>query len=67
MENPKEIMRHKQNPLTNDWLCWIPNTSHAYYYSTEKGAKDFCNKVNNAFHKGELKFDSEEKLVKVNL
>ena len=45
----------KQNPLTNDWLCWIPNTAQAYYYKNKRSAYKFVTKVNNAFEKGELK------------
>ena len=59
----KEIMLHKKNNLTNDWLCWIPGTSHAYYYSTKKNAKEFCDKVNLAFEKGELSFGGDGKLI----
>lgn len=60
----KEIMIYKQNPLTGDWLCFIPGTPHAYYYATKKSAKDFCGKVNRAFEKGEIYFDEEGKIQK---
>jgi hypothetical protein len=63
----KEVMLHKENPLTGDWLCWIPDTTQAYYYPTKKKAKEFCDKVNNAFEKGELKFNEECRVVKVNV
>ena len=45
----------KQNTLTNEWLCWIPNTAQAYYYKNKKLAKRFVDNVNNAFKNGELK------------
>lgn len=54
MKTITQIMQHKQNPLTGDWLCWIPETPQAYYYATKKSAERFCNKVNTAFSKGEL-------------
>ena len=54
MKTIPQIMKHEQNPLTGDWLCWIPKTSQAYYYTTKKSAEKFCNKVNTAFSKGEL-------------
>jgi hypothetical protein len=63
----KEVMLHKENPLTGDWLCWIPNTPQAYYCSTKKKAKEFCDKVNKAFAAGELKFDEDGRMVKVNV
>lgn len=62
----KEIMLHKKNPLTGDWLCWIPKTAHAYYYSTKKSAKEFCDKVNKAFERKELYFDEQGNL-KINI
>lgn len=55
-------MLHKENPLTSNWLCWIPNTSQAYYCPKKKSAKEFCDKVNLAFEKGELFFDDDGKL-----
>lgn len=55
----KEIMLHKKNPLTGDWLCWIPDTSHAYYYSTKRKAKEFCDKVNAGFEAGVITIDDE--------
>ena len=58
-------MLHKQNPLTNDWLCWIPDTPVGYYYSTKKKAKEFCVAVNKAFENGELIIDENGRLVKV--
>jgi len=63
----KEVMLHEKNPLTGDWLCWIPDTPHAYYCSTKKNAKKFCDTINKSFEFGELKFDEEGKLVKVNI
>ncbi len=54
----EKIMLYKANPLTNNWLCWIPNTSQAYYYPTKQSAERFCNKVNQAFEKGELRLDN---------
>lgn len=60
----KEVMLHKENPLTGDWLCWIPDTPQAYYYSSKKKAKEFCDKVNKAIDVGELKFDDNGLLVK---
>ena len=27
----KVRMIYEQNPLTGDWLCWIPSTAQAYY------------------------------------
>ena len=62
----KEVMLHKENPLNGNWLCWIPDTSQAYYYSTKKKAKEFCDKVNKAFDDEELKFNEEGRVVKVN-
>jgi hypothetical protein len=41
-------MKYEQNPLTNDWLCWIPNTSQAYYCKSKKEAAKFCEDVNKA-------------------
>jgi len=60
----KEVMLHKKNPLTGDWLCWIPSTPQAYYYSTKKKAKVFCDKVNKAFEDGELIFNTKGIIVK---
>jgi hypothetical protein len=54
----KTIMKYEQNPLTKNWLCWIPDTPQAYYYPTEKRAEEFCNKVNRAFENGELKIQN---------
>lgn len=48
------MMKCEKNPLTGDWLCWIPNTPQAYYYSTEKQAMLFVIAVNRAFERGEL-------------
>jgi hypothetical protein len=59
------IMKYDKNPLTGNWLCWIPDTGHAYYYSTEKQAITFCNNVNNAFKTGVLKFEGG-KIVRMN-
>lgn len=48
-------MEMEQNPLTNDWLCFIPECpSHGYYYPTKKSAKKFVDKVNAAIERGEL-------------
>jgi len=58
-----EVMKHKENPLTGDWLCWIPGTAQAYYYSTKRTAKRFCDKINNAFAIGQLEI-IEGKLIK---
>jgi hypothetical protein len=58
----KEVMIYKQNVLTGDWLCFIPETPHAYYYSTKQSAKEFCDKVNEAFEQKKLYFDEEGKL-----
>ena len=63
----KEVMLHKKNPLSGDWLCWIPGTPQAYYCQTKKEAKEFCDNVNNAFKKGELRFNEEGRVVKVNI
>lgn len=63
----KEVMLYKKNPLSGDWLCWIPDTPQAYYYSTKKKAKEFCDKVNKAFDAGALKFDEDGRVVKVNI
>jgi len=63
----KEVMLHEKNPLTGDWLCWIPDTPQAYYYPTKKKAKEFCDKVNKAFDNGEIKFDNKwQYLIKKN-
>lgn len=58
-------MLYKENPITSDWLCWIPDTPQAYYCSTKKKAKEFCDKVNKAFDVGELKFGEDGRIVKV--
>ena len=60
----KEVMLYKENPLTGDWLCWIPNTQQAYCLKSKKGAEEFCNKVNKAFETGVLKFDEDGYVVK---
>ena len=62
----KEVILYKQNPLTGDWLCWIPNNSYACYYPTKRMAKKFCDKFNKAFDIGKIKFDSKGNIVKVN-
>ena len=59
----KKVMLYKQNPLTGDWLCFIPETPQAYYCSTEKEAEKFCYKINQAFEAGELKFDDKGRVV----
>lgn len=51
----KEVMIMKQNPLTGDWLCYIPEVPmQAYYYGTKRSAQKFIGKVNEAFERGEL-------------
>jgi len=60
----KEIMLHQENPLSGDWLCWIPRTVQAYYYPTKRQAKKFCDNVNQAFERGELKLVGD-KVIKV--
>jgi hypothetical protein len=65
MENPgPDIMKYARNPLTGDYLCWIPNTDQAYYVVKKSGAKSFCNKINIAFKQGKLKI-IDGKVVKV--
>ena len=49
----------EQNPDTKNWLCHIHSTPQAYYYERKKDAEKFCNKVNEAFEKGELYFDED--------
>lgn len=50
MDKSKMIM--KQNPLTGDWLCSIPNTDQAYYAHSKTNAKKFCATVNDNLDKG---------------
>ena len=59
----KEIMLYKQNPDTKDWLCWIPNSSQAYYYRFKKDAKKFCEKINKLFADGTLCFDENGNVI----
>lgn len=47
-------MLMKQNPLTGEWLCWIPDTAQAYYCSTKGGAEKFCAQANADFASGKL-------------
>jgi hypothetical protein len=61
----KEIMLKKKNPLTGDWLCWIPKTSIAYYLRGEKTSQKFCNEINKGFEEGKIKIDDSGRLVKV--
>ena len=65
MKAKQQFMQMKQNPLTGDWLCWIPETSQAYYYEGELSARKFVEKVNAAFVKGELKIVNG-KVIKLN-
>jgi len=55
----KEMMIYKQNPLTGDWLCYIPGTAQAYIYENKRGAKKFCSNVNHAFERGDLIIDED--------
>ena len=61
----KVRMIYEQNPLTGDWLCWIPSTAQAYYVPKKSKAIKFCNKVNEAFDKGELEINEDGKVEKV--
>ena len=63
-KNMKEIMLKKKNPLTGDWLCWIPKTPVAFYLKGEKTSTKFCNEVNKGLDEGKLKID-DGRLVKV--
>lgn len=65
-ETQQEVMKYKINPLTKDWLCWIPNTPQAYYCETEKKAKNFCAEINNAFKVGKIKFNESKSNIIVN-
>lgn len=63
----KAIMLYNKNPFTGNWLCWIPDTTQAYYFSkgvNKKEVEEFCDKVNNAFHNAELKIDKDGKVVR---
>lgn len=51
----EQIMKYEQNPLNNNWLCWIPDTPQAYYCNTKTQAVKFCDNVNTAFKNGALK------------
>ena len=62
----KRTMEFKQNPLTNNWLCYIHGTRYAVYCDNKKSAAKLCNNVNKAFASGELKFDESGTLVKTN-
>ena len=59
-------MLHEKNPLTGDWLCWIPDTAIAYYCRTKKQAGKFCDEVNKAFEVGKLKF-KDGRIIKVDI
>jgi hypothetical protein len=61
----EEIMVREKNPLNGHWLCWIPNTPYAYSLATEKQAKEFCSKFNQAFDVGKIKLDDYGRIVKV--
>lgn len=63
IDTMNEMMIYKQNPLTNDWLCYIPDTPYAWYCPTLKSAKMFCEDVNAAFASGKLSFDDDGKLI----
>ena len=65
-ESKSKTMLYKQNPLTGDWLCYIPNTPQAYYYSSKKKAAMFCDKINAMFDSGKLKLDENTGSVKLN-
>lgn len=54
IQNIPQIMVCKQNPLTGNWLCHIPNTSQAYYCERKTDATKFCTKVNIGFFRGEI-------------
>jgi hypothetical protein len=54
-----QIMIYAENPLTGDWLCHIPKTSHAYYCPTKKSAQEFCDAMNAAFACGKLTLDKD--------
>jgi hypothetical protein len=48
-----EKMLCKQNPDTNNWLCFIPDTGIAYYFSKGEAIK-FCSAINKALESGKL-------------
>jgi len=62
----EKIMIFEQNPLTGNWLCHIPNTPQAYYCKTKRQAEKFCDNVNMGFKRGELKFDEQGNVTKIN-
>lgn len=45
-----KIIKHsakiEKNPLSGEWLCWIPNTGWAWYLKTQKEAEKFCKEIN---------------------
>lgn len=54
LNNLKMKMIIKKNPLSGDWLCWIPGTALGYYFATKKQAKMFRDKINSAFDDGKI-------------
>lgn len=46
-----------QNYLNGQWLCWIPETPVAVYYSSKKPAYDLMVKVNEGLSDGKLFID----------
>lgn len=60
----KTLMIYKQNPETNDWLCYIPETSQAYYVRTKSQAVKFCTQVNQGFELGLIYFNDRGNLCK---
>jgi len=58
------MMIMEKNPLTGDWLCYIPDAgSQAYMVKGKREATSFVKKVNAAFEKGELEI-VDGKLIK---
>lgn len=54
------MMQYDLNKDTGYWLCWIQDTPHAFYLSSEKKAKDFCSKINNAFESGLIRLEGNK-------
>ena len=45
-------MIFKYNEIGKNYLCYIPQTSQAYYVKSKKDAEKFCKKVNLAINNG---------------
>jgi hypothetical protein len=66
MKTNGTIVLMKQNPETNDWLCWIPETQYAWYIKGKKKASEFCDELNTKFNNNVIRInDITGKLEKV--